>query len=159
VDLEVHVPVLRPRGEEEDATAVVLQEHGLEGSQEHTAVVLVGRPVVVWPPEGGEALVWVVAACAGDDSPARLVGEAQVGHEDVVLAPTAVPTVPAVFEGREAPFDVGAPHGDEAEGKNGVEFGVFHVVFRCELLGRGEGLLAIDLAERQRRQFGQEFLA
>jgi len=73
VDLKIHIPVPGPGWKQENFAAVGLNQHGLNRLQQHSAVVLVGNPVVVWSPEGGKARAFVPFAVPPDHAlvPAR----------------------------------------------------------------------------------------
>ena len=158
VQLEFNVPVLRPRGQQEDLRPSVCSSMDLKLLHQHAAVVLVRRPVVVRSPEGGKPLALIVASGAADEALARVVCQPEVSHEDMVLAPAAVAAVPAMLQGRQGPVGIGPVEGEEPEREDGVEFRVLDVAACGEGLSRRERLLAVDLAQRDRRQLGVEAL-
>ena len=60
VELEIGVPGRGPRGQQQDAAAVALHQHALQGRAAGPAVVHIGNPIVPFVPKPFEPLVAVV---------------------------------------------------------------------------------------------------
>ena len=96
VQPEADVPVAGPGGQEVDRVSVGLKEHRLDRLHQDAAVVLVGDPIVVGTPERGEPRAAVMASGPADEIPPGVVGQTEIRHENIILAPAVIAPVPAV---------------------------------------------------------------
>ena len=169
MELEVGIPVFRPRRKQIDFFAIGLHEHVLKRIEDHGSLALVGYPVEIRAPEGREAAIRAVRFFIGaahevlcgdslDEIGLRLLGQTEEGGLDRILLPTTRALVCPARKSFHADLQIGLPNTIDRIWEDSIQFRVFTVLAIGEHMGRFDPFLARFFSNRNFPHLAEESL-